>query len=135
MQGRLAALYLERRRHWTPEQKAALLAEVEGESGRVSVIARRHGISTSLLYNWRSAWYGPVPASRSRPMPQASAQGRAIGLLGCGDQAAPRRALAQKPVQGRQHSDRRRGRMATPVPARRLAGVDHRRDEMQNPDV
>ena len=47
---------IERRRQWTPEQKAALLAEVEAESGRVSVVARRHGISTSLLYNWRSAW-------------------------------------------------------------------------------
>jgi transposase-like protein len=47
---------IERRRHWTPEQKAALLAEVEAEGGQVSVVARRHGISNSLLYNWRSAW-------------------------------------------------------------------------------
>jgi transposase len=46
---------VERRRRWTPEQKAALLAEVEAEGGQVSVVARRHGISTSLLYNWRSA--------------------------------------------------------------------------------
>jgi transposase len=47
---------VERRRQWTPEEKAALMAEVETEGGRVSVVARRHGISTSLLYNWRSAW-------------------------------------------------------------------------------
>lgn len=45
-----------RRRKWTPEEKAALLAEVEAEGGRVSVVARRHGLSGSLLYNWRSAW-------------------------------------------------------------------------------
>ncbi len=45
-----------RRRKWRPEEKAALLAEVEAEGGRVSVVARRHGISDSLLYNWRSAW-------------------------------------------------------------------------------
>jgi len=45
-----------RRRKWTPEEKAALLAEVEAEGGRVSVVARRHGLSDSLLYNWRSAW-------------------------------------------------------------------------------
>jgi transposase len=45
-----------RRRKWTPEQKAALLAEVEAEGGRVAFVARRHGISESLLYNWRSAW-------------------------------------------------------------------------------
>ncbi len=47
---------VERRRQWTPEQKAALVGEVEAEGGRVSVVARRHGISASLLYNWRSAW-------------------------------------------------------------------------------
>jgi transposase len=47
---------VERRRQWTPEEKTALLAEVEAEGGRVSVVARRHGISNSLLYNWRSAW-------------------------------------------------------------------------------
>jgi transposase len=47
---------VERRRHWTPEEKAALIAEMEAEGGRVLMVARRHGISKSLLYNWRSAW-------------------------------------------------------------------------------
>jgi transposase len=47
---------VERRRKWTPEEKAALLAEVEAEGGRVALVARRHRISASLLYNWRSAW-------------------------------------------------------------------------------
>lgn len=46
---------VERRRRWTPEQKAALIAEVEAAGGQVSMVARRHGISASLLYNWRSA--------------------------------------------------------------------------------
>jgi len=45
-----------RRRKWTAEQKAALLSEVEAEGGRVATVARRHGLSESLLYNWRSAW-------------------------------------------------------------------------------
>ena len=39
---------VERRRQWTPQEKAALLAEVEATGGRVSVVARRHGISKSL---------------------------------------------------------------------------------------
>ena len=52
-----------RRRQWTPEEKAALMAEVDAEGGRVSVVARRHGISKSLLYNWRSAW----KAAAARP--------------------------------------------------------------------
>jgi transposase len=51
-----AAEIVARRRKWTPEEKSALLAEVEAAGGRVSVVARRHGISGSLLYNWRSTW-------------------------------------------------------------------------------
>ena len=47
---------VERRRRWSAEQKAALVAEVEAEGGQVTEVARRHAISASLLYNWRSAW-------------------------------------------------------------------------------
>jgi cation diffusion facilitator CzcD-associated flavoprotein CzcO len=42
-----------RRRQWTAEEKAALMAEVEAEGGQVSIVAQRHGISKSLLYNLR----------------------------------------------------------------------------------
>ena len=45
---------VERRRKWTIEEKAALLAEVEAEGGKVKLVARRHRVSESLLYNWRS---------------------------------------------------------------------------------
>jgi transposase len=34
---------------------AALLAEVDAEGGKVRLVARRHQVSESLLYNWRSA--------------------------------------------------------------------------------
>ena len=33
---------IERRRQWTPEEKAALMAEVEAEGGQASVVAQRH---------------------------------------------------------------------------------------------
>ena len=46
---------IERRRKWTREEKSALLAEVEVAGGKVRPVARRHGISESVLYNWRSA--------------------------------------------------------------------------------
>jgi transposase len=46
---------VERRRKWSTEEKAALLAEVEAEGGKVRVVARRHRISESLLYSWRTA--------------------------------------------------------------------------------
>ncbi len=54
-----------RRRQWTPEEKVALMAEVDAEGGRVSVVARRHGISDSLLYNWRSAWKAAALVART----------------------------------------------------------------------
>jgi transposase len=46
---------IERRRKWTVQEKAALLAEVDAEGGKVRMVARRHRISESLLYNWRSS--------------------------------------------------------------------------------
>jgi transposase len=54
MDGEIVAR-IERRRRWTAGEKAALLAEIDAEGGQVSLVARRHGISKSLLYNWRSA--------------------------------------------------------------------------------
>jgi transposase len=57
-----------RRRKWTAAEKAALLAEVEAEGGRVSIVARRHGISDSLLYNWRSAWKAAVSMRSPEPV-------------------------------------------------------------------
>ena len=52
-----------RRRKWSLAQKSALLDEVEAENGKVAVVARRHGISESLLYNWRSAWNAAASAA------------------------------------------------------------------------
>lgn len=45
----------DRRRIWSAREKAAFLAEIDAEGGKVRLVARRHGISESLLYNWRSA--------------------------------------------------------------------------------
>jgi transposase len=52
--GEIAAR-VEPRRRWTAQEKAALLAEVEAAGGKVKIVARRHRISESLLYNWRAA--------------------------------------------------------------------------------
>jgi transposase len=70
--------------------KAALMAEVEAEGGRVSAVARRHRISKSLLYNWRSAWKAAVLMARaSAPaagfvqlgvVADASGQSPAVGM-------------------------------------------------------
>lgn len=46
---------VERRRRWTAQEKAALLAEIDAEGGKVRLVARRHRVAESLLYNWRAA--------------------------------------------------------------------------------
>jgi transposase len=63
---------VERRRKWSIEEKAALIAEVEAEGGKVKLVAQRHRISESLLYNWRAAWKAAAVAQLAR------------GLEGCG---------------------------------------------------
>jgi transposase len=58
---------LSRRRKWSADEKAALLAEVDAAGGKVAMIARRHGVSESLLHNWRSALKA---AATSTPAPE-----------------------------------------------------------------
>jgi transposase len=85
---------VERRRKWTEAEKAALLAEVEAEGGKVSVVARRHRVSESLLYNWRSA-------VRAAATAQADATPVAfvpIGVVGRADDGGP--ALLASPAVG-----------------------------------
>jgi transposase len=43
----------ERRRRWSTEEKARIVAEIMVPGVKVTEIARRHGISRSLLYTWR----------------------------------------------------------------------------------
>jgi transposase len=42
-----------RRRHWTLEQKLALVEEVSRPGTSVAAVADRHGMSRSLLFDWR----------------------------------------------------------------------------------
>ena len=43
----------ERRRRWSSEEKAKLVAEMMLPGARVTEIARRYGVSRSLLHAWR----------------------------------------------------------------------------------
>jgi len=61
----IIATRVERRRKWTAQEKAALLAEVEAEGGKVTVVARRYRISESVLYNWRAAWKAAAAAMQA----------------------------------------------------------------------
>jgi transposase len=43
----------ERRRRWSIEEKARIVSESTAPHARVADIARRHGVSRSLIYTWR----------------------------------------------------------------------------------
>ena len=79
MDGEIVAR-VERRRHWTPGEKAALLAEIEASGGHVSTVARRHGVSKSLLYNWRSASKAAALAARGAALGSAGFIGQWQGF-------------------------------------------------------
>ena len=87
-----------RRRKWSAAQKSALLDEVEAENGKVAVVARRHGISESLLYNWRSAWKAAACVERA----SETVDFVPLGIVGgtCGE----RRPLLAPPKPDRQPS-------------------------------
>jgi len=43
----------ERRRRWSVQEKAALVKETYEPGMSVSLVARKHGVSASQLFNWR----------------------------------------------------------------------------------
>jgi transposase len=42
-----------RRRHWSDEDKARIVAECEAPGSSVSMVARRHDLNTKMLFTWR----------------------------------------------------------------------------------
>lgn len=44
---------IQRRRRYSPDQKPAVLAEASQPGMSISFVARKHGISPSLLFGWR----------------------------------------------------------------------------------
>lgn len=42
-----------RRRHWSDEDKARIVAECEAPGSSVSLVARRHDLNTNMLFTWR----------------------------------------------------------------------------------
>jgi transposase len=46
---------VERRRHWRPEEKLRILAELDEPGAKFADVARRHEVSRGLLWQWRDA--------------------------------------------------------------------------------
>ncbi len=54
---------IERRRRWSDDEKAQILGETLVPGAKVSAVARRYGISNSLLFSWRRQARMDVEAS------------------------------------------------------------------------
>ncbi|NML96286.1 transposase [Novosphingobium sp. TW-4] len=69
-----AVVRVERRRHWSDEEKLSILKETTQPGVIVAAVARRHGIGTGQLYTWhkqllRGAMAGFVPVELVKPAP------------------------------------------------------------------
>ena len=109
---------VERRRKWTIEEKAALLAEVEAEGGKVKLVARRHRISESLLYNWRSAW------KASAAGPAGTVKFVSLGVAGDAGNTAPAMLPAPEPLPSRRLNESRVGAIEIALPNGSRVSVD-----------
>jgi len=47
-----------RRRRWSDEDKARIVAECDGPGSSVSLVARRHDLNANLLFSWRRQFRG-----------------------------------------------------------------------------
>jgi transposase len=79
-----------RRRAWTAEQKAQIVAETYASEDTVSAVARRHGLTPQQLFSWRrhvrqgapercgdrSVAFAPVIVDGARPGAAMPAAGR-----------------------------------------------------------
>ena len=50
----------ERRRRWSEEQRVLILTEAFSPEACVADVARRHDVSTALIYSWRNKLRQPV---------------------------------------------------------------------------
>lgn len=75
-----------RRRAWTAEQKARIIAESYEGGGSVSTVARRHGLTPQQLFGWRrdaragKPAFAPVIVEAAPPW--ADASGAPVGAGG-----------------------------------------------------
>ncbi|MBY0331047.1 MAG: transposase [Acetobacteraceae bacterium] len=90
---------IERRRHWRPEEKLRILAELDKPGTKFVDVARRHEVSRGLLWQWRDAHrrgmlaaaeatFVPVRIVRELPAPASPAGPTAS--VPCADPAVER---------------------------------------------
>jgi transposase len=104
---------VERRRKWSIEEKAALIAEVEAEGGKVKLVAQRHRISESLLYNWRAAWKAAAVAAAGS---SGAVEFVPLGVVGEAGTAAPALLPPPEPPSSQRHAEAKAGAIEIALP-------------------
>lgn len=72
-----------RRRAWTEDEKAAIIAESYEAGARASQVARRHGLTPQQLFAWRRAARQPVAEELGDTAPFVPAVVESAPELGC----------------------------------------------------
>ena len=57
------------RRSWAAWEKRAIVDEAQRATGSISAVARRHGITPSLLFRWRRELRQPEQSAEPPPAP------------------------------------------------------------------
>ena len=82
----------ERRRRWSEEERLQILAEAFAPGAFVVQVARRHDISTALIYTWRRKLRQRAVESDPQPPAAGFAQAVVIGE-GCAELPAVQPAI------------------------------------------
>jgi transposase len=79
-----------RRRRWSEEDKARIVAECEASGSSVSLVARRHDLNANLLFSWRRRLRGRQRAAGTVGfVPAVITQGEPPADLSSGALARP----------------------------------------------
>lgn len=78
----------ERRRRWSDDERSQILTEAFSSDARVAEVARRHDISTGLIYTWRRKFYA-CRAEPALPDPPSPSLSFAEALVAEDEPAAP----------------------------------------------
>lgn len=92
----------ERRRRWSEDEKARIVEETLRPGAQVAEIARRHGVSRSLIYEWRRATRNVLSSPTALPEPAfvpilLSAPDEAQSAATVSETAPPNRAPRRPP--------------------------------------
>ncbi|WP_237479303.1 IS66-like element accessory protein TnpA [Lichenibacterium dinghuense] len=106
---RLTVVELGRRRRWSEEEKLRIVMESLAAPRLVSAVARRHGITRSLLSDWRRTLkverIAPEPAPVPAFVPAVVVSERPLAA-----KPVPRRRASRQAAQGRMVIEVGRGR-------------------------